>query len=128
MTFIKGKAYEWDEILDGTGSVAGPVFYLLHSLGSHVVTVACLDIEMNPRAPHEIIPANLPKVRQWADYLCQQGSSINVFVKELDGKRYYRGKFKVAGDCCDPNEIELRAKQSRNKDLYKIIHLAEVAV
>lgn len=126
MNFIKGKTYDWNEILDGTGSVAGPVFYLLHPLSSHLVTVACLDIEMNPRAPYEIIPANLPKVREWADYLCQQGSSIDVFVKELDQKRYYRGRFKVAGECCAVNEIALRAKQSSSKDLYKIIFLAEV--
>lgn len=127
MKFEKGKTYEWNEILEGTGSVAGPVFYLLHLPGSHLVTVACLDIEMNPRAPYEIIPANLPKVGEWADYLCQQGSSIDVFVKELDGKRYFRGRFKVVGESSDKNEIALRGQQANRTDLYKIIFLAETS-
>lgn len=125
--FDKGKSYDWDKIVDGDEFVDGPVFYLLHRRGTEQVTAACLDIEFNPRAPYEIIPAKGPQIKLWADRLCQQGGSFPVFVKELDGKRYFRGHFKVIGQSSDKNEISVRGKQANRTDIYKIIFLSEIA-
>lgn len=125
MSFIKGQTYEWKDILGGLEAVAGPVFYLLHERGTQTVKAACLSIDVNPRAPYEIIPAIGQFISPWADNLCSQTEPIPVFVRELDGKYYYRGIFNVTGQSSDANEIRLRGQQCNRTDIYKIIFLAE---
>ncbi len=126
MNFLKNHTYTWEEILAGTDAVAGPVFYLLRERGTQTVKAACLGIEVNPRAPYEIIPAIGQFISPWADNLCQQSQAIPVFVRELDKNYYYRGMFKVAGQSSDPEEIRLRGVQCHRTDIYKIIFLTEV--
>lgn len=126
MPFIKGQSYDWNEILEGSESVAGPVFYLLHRIGTQVVTAACINIKWNPRAPYEIWPGIGPEVRRWADVLDQQTGDFNVFVRETDDRHYYRGKFRRVSSSTDSNEIALRKAQAEREAIYKIIFLAEV--
>ena len=127
MNYIKNQTYKWAQILDGSEAVAGPVFYLLHRRGTQIVTAACLDVRMNPRAPYEIIPANGERIAPWADNLCHQNTPVRMFVREVDDEFYYRGQFKVVGQSDDPHQIRLRAQQANREDIYKIIFLAEVS-
>ena len=126
MKLTKGKTYKWDEILNGLNSVAGPVFYLLHEKGTELVTAVCLRIDTDPRAPYEVLVGDGPFIRDWGDKFYKQQSALPVFVEELDGNRYYRGRFKPARQSIDPNEIHLRGQQANRKDIYKIIFLEEV--
>jgi hypothetical protein len=126
MNLIKGTTYEWREILDGLHAVAGPVFYLLHRPGTQIVAAACLSIDVNPRAPYEIIPATGQFIKPWADIFAAQTQTVPVFVRELDRKWYYRGQFKVVAQSSDPREIRQRGKQANRTDIYKILFLEEV--
>jgi hypothetical protein len=126
MKLIKGKTYRWNEILNGLNSVAGPVFYLLHKKGTELITAVCLRIDTDPRAPYEVLVGDGPFIRDWADKLYTQKNVLPVFVEELDGNRYYRGRFRPAGQSIDPNEIQLRGQQAERKDIYKIIFLEEI--
>ena len=126
MSFLKGRTYKWQEILTELDAVTGPPFYLLRRRKDEVVVAACLVIGVNPRAPYEIIPANGPLIRRYADKFSRQSNPIDVFVQESDGKWYYRGKFKLAGESKDANEIRLRAQQANRRNLYKILFLTEV--
>jgi len=127
MKFEKGHTYDWNTILAGLNAVAGPVFYLLHQRGSQTIKAACLSVDVNPRAPYEIIPATGPQITIWAEILCKQADPIPVFVRELDDKYYYRGLFKVTGQSSDANEIRQRGKQANRTDIYKIIFLSEIS-
>jgi hypothetical protein len=126
MSFNKGRPYKWQEILDGLNAHNAPPYYLLRRRTDDAVVAACLVIGVNPRAPYEIIPANGPLIRRYADKFCRQSDPIDVFVQEADGKWYYRGKFKLAGESKDANEIKLRAQQANRRNLYKILFLQEV--
>jgi hypothetical protein len=125
MNLIKNQTYEWKEILTGLDAVAGPVYYVLHYKGTDKVAAACLRIDKNPRAPYEIIPKNGPFIVQWADNFSAQPEAVPVFVQELDGNWYYRGRFKVTGQSSDPNEIRLREQQASRTNVYKILFLQE---
>jgi len=126
MPFTKGQSYRWQQILDDLDAVAGPVFYLLHRPGTQTVAAACLSIDVNPRAPYEIIPATGKFIKPWADTFAAQAAAVPVFVRELDRKWYYRGRFKVIGQSNDPREIRQRGKQANRTDIYKILFLQEV--
>jgi len=126
MNLVKNQTYLWNDMLTGLNAVAGPVFYVLHYKGTENVAAACLRIDKNPRAPYELIPSNGQFIAPWADKFCAQREPVPVFVQELDGNWYYRGRFKVAGQSSDPNEIEQRKKQAHRTDVYKIIFLQEV--
>lgn len=127
MNFTKGQTYEWKAILAGLNAVAGPVFYVLHYKGTDKVAAACLRIDKNPRAPYEIIPKNGPFIAPWADTFCAQVDPVPVFVQELDGKWYYRGRFKVSAESSDANEIHLREQQANRTNVYKILFLQEIS-
>ena len=101
-------------------------FYLLRRRSDDTVVAACLIIGINPRAPYEIIPANGPLIRRYADKFCRQSEPIDMFVQEADGKWYYRGKFKLAGQSKDANEIKLRAQHANRRNIYKILFLEAV--
>jgi hypothetical protein len=126
MNFIKNQTFEWKEILAELNAVAGPVYYVLHYKGTEKVAAACLRIDKNPRAPYEIIPKNGPFIVPWADTFCAQAEPVPVFVQELDGQWYYRGRFKVVGQSSDPNEIRLREQQANRSNVYKILFLQEI--
>lgn len=125
MNFNKNETYEWNEILAGLNAVSGPVYYVLHYKGTDKVAAACLRIDKNPRAPYEIIPKNGKFIAPWADTFSLQSEPVPVFVQELDGKWYYRGRFKVVGQSSDPNEIRLREQQANRTNVYKILFLQE---
>ena len=126
MQLVKNRTYKWQEILDGLNAVAGPVYYLLHLPGTQTVAAACLSVDVNPRAPYEIIPATGRYIKPWADTFAAQTTAVPVFVRELDLKWYYRGQFKVVDQSSDPREIRLRGKQANRTDIYKILFLEEV--
>ena len=128
MPFIKGQSYEWEEIISDPERVAGPVFYLLHRRDTELVTAACLDIAFNFRAPYEIWAGEGPEVKRWADILDAQVDSFDAFVRELDNRHYYRGRFRRIGSTRDANEIALRLAQAEERGpIYKLLFLEEVA-
>lgn len=124
--FTKGHTYTWAQILSRTGGVTGPVYYVLHHIGTDKVAAACLRIDKNPRAPYEIIPKNGPFIATWADRFSSQSEPVPVFVQELDGNWYYRGRFEVVGQSSDLNEIRLREQQANRTNVYKILFLQEI--
>jgi hypothetical protein len=127
MPLVKGQSYEWSSILQETESVAGPVFYLLHFQGTRTIAAASLDIAFNPRAPYEIWAGSGEHVSDWADTLDAQLEPFEVFVREMDGRHYYRGKFKRVTSSNDAGEIALRLAQVPQRGpIYKIIFLTEV--
>ena len=126
MTLVKNQTYKWSDILTGLHAVAGQVFFLLHRPGTQTVVAACLSIDVNPRAPYEIIPATGQFIKPWADKFAAQAEPVPVFVRELDRKWYYRGRFKVIAQSADPREIQQRGKQANRTDIYKILFLEEV--
>jgi len=125
MSFIKGQTYRWQQILGDLEAVNAPPYYLLRHRTTQKVIAACLVIGVNPRAPYEIIPAKGPLIQRWADAFCKQRGTLAVFVQEADEKWYYRGRFYLAGESTDANEIKLRASQANRRNLYKILFLEE---
>jgi hypothetical protein len=126
MKLVKNSSYKWQQILAGLSVVSGPVFYLLHHPGSQAIAAACLSIDINPRAPYEIIPATGRFIKPWADKFATQPEPVPVFVREADRKWYYRGQFKVVAQSSDPLAIRHRGKQANRTDIYKILFLEEV--
>ena len=126
MNFLKYQTYKWNDILTPLNAVDSPVRFLLRHKDSEKIVAACVRIDLNPRAPYEIIPSQGEHVAPWSDKFAAQTEPVPVFVKESDGQWYYRGDFKVAAQSADANEIRLREQQANRAHVYKILFLEEV--
>jgi len=111
--------------VDETGADGTPPFYLLHREGK--VVAGCFTLELNPGAPAVFLAGDGPQVRGWADIFCAQTGSIPVCVKSGLGEWLCCGNFKQVCSSTDPGEIARHSAQTSRTDIYKIIHLEEVA-
>ena len=127
MPLLKNKAYLWAEILRETGAGKDLPYYLLRPPGSRLIVAAALDITLNARAPYEIWAGTGRDLQRWADALDRQVEAFPVFVREGNGRYYYRGRFQRVGSTMKPFELSMREMQAGLIGLYKIIFLKEVA-
>jgi len=98
MTFILGFAYTRQAIhAECGGSLQS---YLPHKDG--MVVAACLDAQLNPRAPLEIVCGIGPGVRQAGDLLARQTAPIPIFIKQAANRWIYQGWFQVTGCFTEP--------------------------
>jgi hypothetical protein len=74
--------------------------YLPHKNG--VVVAACLNANLDSRAPNVILCGSGPSVRQAGDWLAQQAAPIPVFIKKAPHRWVYQGRFQVATSFTDP--------------------------
>lgn len=98
MTFILGFAYTREVIHAECGGSTQS--YLPHKGG--IVVAACLDAQLNPRAPLEILCGNGPGVRQAGDLLAQQAIPIPIFIKQAPQRWVYQGQFQVVDSFTKP--------------------------
>src|ERR1022692_3483438 len=73
----RGQSCTRNEIAAEHGG--GNVEYLPHVDGR--VVCACVRPDYNPEAPRVILAGHDADVQHWAAVLCQQGSSIPVYLK-----------------------------------------------
>lgn len=98
MTFIPGFEYTREEIhAQCGGSLQSD---LPHKEG--VVVAACLDAQLNPRAPIQILCGNGSGVRQSGDLLAQQTLPIPIFIKRISNRWVYQGRFQVTESLTEP--------------------------
>lgn len=117
--FELGRAYTRQEIHDALG---GSIQAFLPTLGGKVLAV-CIDLAMNPKAPDRILVGTKPQVAATADILAQQPGEVPVFVKRRSSEWVYRGDFRVAEVCRDPEQLVEAARAAGRDNLHMWIDL-----
>src|ERR1700683_376110 len=85
--FVVGRCYSRKEIAAKVGG--GTQNYLPHR-NKHVVC-GCFRLDLNPKAPREILPANTDDKKRWAEQLYQQREAVPIFIKKRTDKWEYQG-------------------------------------
>ena len=89
--FELGEFYTRDEI---HSQVGGSVQSYLPTSGGRIVAV-CLNVILNPDAPHVILPGRGPVIRKTADQFTRQGDAVPTFIKKDVNRWEYVGKYRV---------------------------------
>lgn len=119
MLFEVGRIYTRHQIHVALG---GELQTYLPQHGGKIVC-GCFQPDLDPEAPHEILVADTPKVRQKAEMLCQQGGSIPVFLKVNRNRWEYRGLFQVKKLSLDPLEIIHKAQKLGRNYIAAVLYL-----
>ena len=118
--FQLDRHYTRDEISTKLGGSKQK--YLPHSSGQ--VVCGCVRLDLNPGAPGEVLPGNSDDVIRWARVFAGQRHPVPIFIKRSTNRWQYRGDWRVSGPPIeDPREIDLRAKQTRRRDISMILRL-----
>jgi hypothetical protein len=111
--FIAGREYPLDVI---TAALGGETMSYLPQHDNRIVCGRFKKGEMNPDAPYKILVGNLPRVRQKAELLAQQGGLIPVFLKEGTNRWRYHGPMRVVGFDTSRKVVEATPGVERRKD------------
>jgi hypothetical protein len=115
--FVVGQEYTFDAIALALG---GRPFGYLAQVGSRIVC-GRFTMEMNPRAPYEILVGDPPGVRRKAEMLAAQGGVIPAFIKEGTNRWRYHGPMEVVGFETNPRIVRAKAKEADRDDVVGVL-------
>jgi len=121
--FVVGQEYSFNEV---AATFGGQSFGYLPQVGSRIVC-GRFTVEMNPRAPHEILVGNPPGVLRKAELLVEQGGVIPVFIKAGTNRWRYHGPMKVVGLNRNARVVHARAKEANRDDVVAVLSLRDAA-
>lgn len=121
--FVRGQEYPFNAI---TAVFGGQSFGYLPQVGSRIVC-GRFTMEMNPRAPYEILVGNPPGVLEKAELLVQQGGVIPVFIKAGINRWRYHGPMEVVGLTKNARLVRARTKEARREDVVAVLSLRDAS-
>jgi hypothetical protein len=119
--FGAGKEYSFNAIAAVYG---GQSFGYLPQVGSRIVC-GRFTVEMNPRAPYEVLVGDPPGVLRRAELLLKQGGVIPVFVKAAANRWRYHGPMEVIGLNTNARAVRAKAKEANREDVVAILSLRD---
>lgn len=122
MAFTVGSQYTRTQIQQQLGG--GVQSYLPNRNGR--VTCGCFGMDLNPRAPREVLVGSGPRIKESARMLVRQGGPIPVFVKRASNAWEYMGRFRVKRHSTDPAAIAAKAREAGRTDVYMLLELEAV--
>ena len=81
--------------------------------------------KLNPDAPRVILVGEGNLRKRWASILCEQGSSIQVYLKQRPNCWKYAGTFVVERWSEATQEIQRHELRSGRDDVVRVIYLRE---
>jgi hypothetical protein len=119
--FVVGQEYSFNEVAAAFG---GQSFGYLPQVGSRIVC-GRFTLEMNPRAPSEILVGDPPGVLRKAELLSEQGGVIPVFIKAGTNRWRYHGPMKVVGLNRNARVVQARAREANRDDVVAVLSLRD---
>ena len=119
--FVVGQEYSFNEVAAAFG---GQSFGYLPQVGSRIVC-GRFTLEMNPRAPYEILVGDPPGVLRKAELLVEQGGVIPVFIKAGTNRWRYHGPMKVVGLNRNARVVQARAREANRDDVVAVLSLRD---
>jgi hypothetical protein len=121
--FVAGQEYTFNEVAQVFG---GQSFGYLPQVGSRIVC-GRFTLEMNPRAPYEVLVGDPPGVLRKAELLVEQDGVIPVFIKAATNRWRYHGPMEVVGFNRNPRAVRARAKEADREDVVGILLLRDAS-
>ena len=123
--FSIGDEYTRDQIHQDVGG--SKVSYLPTKDG--IVVAACLQKEMNPRAPEVVLCGRGAMIERAAEQLASQSAAIPVFLKRGTNRWEYRGTFAVVDSFTSGAQFveEVSRSNRRVSDISRVVLLMRVA-
>ena len=115
--FEVGKEYSFNAIAEAFG---GQAFGYLPQVGSRIVC-GRFTLEMNPRAPYEVLVGDPPSVLRKAEMLAAQGGVIPVFIKAATNRWRYHGPMEVVGFDTNARVARAKAKEANREDVVGVL-------
>jgi hypothetical protein len=115
--FAVGDEYSFNEIAEAFG---GQSFGYLPQVGSRIVC-GRFTLEMNPRAPYEVLVGDPPGVLRKAQMLVEQGGVIPVFIKASTNRWRYHGPMEVVGFDTRERVARAKAKEANREDVVGVL-------
>ena len=119
--FTRGQEYPFNAITEVLG---GQSFGYLPQVGSRIVC-GRFRMEMNPRAPYEILVGDPPGVFDKAELLVKQAGVIPVFIKARTNRWRYHGPMEVVGLDRNARVVRARAKEANRGDVIAVLTLRD---
>ena len=121
--FVVGEEYTFNAVAEAFG---GQSFGYLPQIGSRIVC-GRFTMEMNPRAPYEILVGDPPGVLRKAELLAEQGGVIPVFIKAGTNRWRYHGPMEVVGLNTNTRIVRARAKEANREDVVAVLSFRDAS-
>jgi len=121
--FDVGSEYSFNAIAEAFG---GQAFGYLPQVGSRIVC-GRFTLEMNPRAPYEVLVGDPPGVLRKAEMLAAQGGVIPVFIKAATNRWRYHGPMEVAGFDTNPRVARAKGKDANREDVIGVLSFRDAS-
>jgi hypothetical protein len=119
--FVIGDEYSFNAIAEAFG---GQSFGYLPQIGSRIVC-GRFTMEMNPRAPYEVLVGDPPGVLRKAELLVEQGGVIPVFIKAATNRWRYHGPMVVVELNTNARIVRTKAREADRDDVIAVLYFRD---